>query len=175
MPARDNPKVEEQAYRPPEETHASDMRGLLSTLDRVFSTFREQLRTEAPKPFTGNAKIAADTFNDIVAGLKFESRRPGAVTIEATHVSPTEIELRWTDIPTNADGYRVERCQGYNCQDLDEIARLPSTARSFRDANLSERTLYRYRVVAFDARGETSSNIVEVTPGTRRHENKETR
>jgi len=165
MPARDNPKTEEQAYQPPQDPHASDMHRLLSTLDRVFSTFREQLGTEPPKPFTGNAKIAADTFNDIVAGLKFESRRPNPVTVEAIPVSPTEVDLRCVDVPTNADGYRVERCQGYNCQDLDEIARLPSTARSFRDVNLSERTHYRYRVVAFDGRGETASNIIEVTPG----------
>jgi hypothetical protein len=164
MAGKDNIKAEEYTHRPPEETH-TDTRKLISTLDGVFSAFREQLRTEAPKPFTGGAKIAADTFNDIVAGLKFESRRPGAVTIDATRVSPTEVELEWQDFQGNADGYRVERCQGYNCHDLDEIARLPSTARSYRDTSLLEQVAYRYRVVAFDARGETPSNTVDV-PGS---------
>jgi hypothetical protein len=160
MPAKDSVKTGEQAYRPPD---GSDLRGVIDTLDRVFSTFREQLRTEVPKPFTGNAKIAVDTFNDIVAGLKFESGRPRAVTIQARKASATEVDLTWTDVPNNADGYRIERCQGYGCQDLDEIAQLASTARSFRDANLSDSTTYRYQVVAFNARGETASNIVDIT------------
>jgi hypothetical protein len=163
MQDKDSTNTEEQGLRRPEHMYGSDMRGLLSTLDRVFSTFREQLQTEEPKPFTGNAKIAVDTFNDIAAGLKFQSLRPRAITVEVTNVLPTEIELTWTDVPNNADGYRVERCQGCGCSDLDEIARLPSTARVFRDTNLSERTSYRYRIVAFNDRGATPSNIVDVT------------
>ena len=166
MPAGDNPKAESQASRPPEDTPGSDMQRLLGTLDQVFSTFREQLRTETPEPFADNAKIAADTFNDIVAGLKFESRRPGPITLQATRVSSTAIELKWTDVATNAYGYRVERCQGSGCEDLDEIERLPSTARSFRDAKLSGATFYRYRVVAFNAGGETASDIVGVNAWT---------
>lgn len=159
MPAKDNVKTEEQGYRPPD---GPDQKGVLNTLNRVFSTFREQLSTEVPKPFTGNAKIAVDTFNDIVAGLKLESGRPRAITIRAAKASATEIDLTWTDDFNNADGYRVERCQGYGCQDFDEIEQLVSSARGFHDANLSPAT-YRYKVVAFNARGETVSNTVDVT------------
>jgi hypothetical protein len=90
-------------------------------------------------------------------------------------LSPTDIELIWTDLAGNADGYRVERCEGYTCHDLVEIARLASTERSFKDFNLSTNISYRYRVVAFNFRGETPSNIVEITPTNRRDENKETR
>jgi hypothetical protein len=164
MPARNNPNAEAQTYRPPEDSHATDTQRLLNTLDRVFSAFREQLRTEEPKPFTGNAKIAADTFNDILAGLKFESRRPGQFQLQARRVSPTEIDLTWTD--ARADSYRVERCEGHDCEDFDEIAsQLPSTQRSFRDTNVPQATFLRYRVVAVDARGETASNIVGVGAG----------
>lgn len=171
MPGKDNPRVEEQAtHRPP----ADDTRRLLNTLDQVFSTFRGQLHTETPRPFTVNAQIAVDTFNDIVAGLRFESR-PRAITIAARSLSATEIELTWTDVPNNADGYRIERCDGYNCSDFDDVARLTPLARSFCDTNLSEHTLYRYRVIAFNVRGEAVSNVVEVTPATRRQDSKETR
>ena len=165
MPARDNPDAQAQTYRPSEDPHAADAQRLLNTLDRVFSTFREQLRTEEPRPFTGNAKIAADTFNDIVAGLAFQSRRPGQFSLEAKRVSATEIDLTWTD--ARADSYRVERCEGQGCEDMDEIAsRLPSTQRSFHDTNLPEKTFLRYRVVAVDARGETASAIVGIPAGT---------
>ena len=47
-----------------------------------------------------------------------------------------------------------------------QVARLPFNARSFQDSNLPERTTFNYRVVAFDARGETPSNIVEITTGS---------
>ena len=162
MSAEENLKSEEWAQRAQEGTH-SDARRLLSTLDGVFSTFRQQLGSEVQKPFTGAAKIAVDTFSDIVAGLNFESRRPRAVTISAARVSHTEVDLSWEDFPNNAEGYRVERCEGYNCHDLEEIALLPATARSFRDDGATERLSYRYRVVVFDTRGETSSNLVEVS------------
>ena len=165
MPGKDN--EEQAAHRPP----ADDMRRLLNTLDEVFSTFRGQLRTDTPRPFTGNAQIAVDTFNDIVAGLRLESR-PRAITVAARSVSPTEIELTWTDVPNNADGYRVERCDGYQCSNFDEVARLTPLARSFRDTDLSEHTLYRYRVIASNVRGEAVSNVVEVT---RRQDSKESR
>lgn len=160
---KDYTKTEEQASQsPPAPWQASDMGKLLTTLDKVFSTFREQLRDEAPRPFTGNAKIAVDAFNDILARLRFETR-PQAFKITGKALSLTEIELSWTDVAGNADGYRVERCEGYNCSDLHEVGRLASTERSYKDFNLSSNTLYRYQVVAFNFRGETPSNVFDVT------------
>lgn len=74
MAGKDNPRVEERTaiYRPP----AGDMQQLLDTLDEVFSTFRQQLQPGVPRPFPDNALIAVRTFNDILAGLRFEPRRP---------------------------------------------------------------------------------------------------
>jgi hypothetical protein len=168
MPLKDNPRSEQQVYHPPNPAPSSEMEKVLETLDRVFSRFNDRLPPAEPdKPFTGNAQIAVGVFNDIVAGLKFESR-PQPITIAARRGSVTEIDLTWTDIAGNADGYRVERCQGSGCQDLEEIARVPPTARSFPDTNLTEHTPYRYRVVAFNARGEAPSNVVDVTTGTPR-------
>jgi hypothetical protein len=162
MPARNNPNPAAEAYQPPEGTHATDTQTLLNTLNHVFSAFREQLRTEEPDPFTGNAKTAADTFNDILAGLTFESRRPSQFQLQAGRISPAVIGLTWSD--ARADSYRVERCQGHDCEDFDEIiSRLPSTQRSFRD-NVTKDSFLRYRVVAVDARGETTSNVVGVGP-----------
>ena len=169
MPSKDNPKTEEQIYQPPEAARSSDMHKVLTALDEIFSTFRTQLRDEVPKPFTRDAKIAVDVFNDMVAGLGFETR-PQAVRIEAKQLSPTEIEVMWTDTIGNADGYRVKRCEGYNCQDLNEIAQLSSRDRSFKDINLITNIVYRYQIVAFNFRGEISSNIVDITPTIRQGE-----
>uniref|UniRef100_I2Q588 Fibronectin type III domain-containing protein n=1 Tax=Desulfovibrio sp. U5L TaxID=596152 RepID=I2Q588_9BACT len=167
MASKESLKTEEQAYMSPGNENVSDMRRLLTTLDNVFSTFREQLQSVESRPFTGNAEIAVGVFNDIVAGLKFKSF-PQAITIVARELSPTEVELTWTDVANNADAYRVERCQGHNCQDLDEIARLPPTARSFLDTDLVTNNPYRYRVVVLNARGKAPSRIVDITPTPRR-------
>ncbi len=164
MPTKDDPKTEEQASQPPPATgQASDMRSLLNTLDRVFSTFREQLQGEAPNPFNDNAKLAVATFNDIVARLRFETR-PGAIKeLTGNPLSSTQIQLTWKDDAGNADGYRVERCQGGGCNPLAEVGRTGSTEQSFTDSNLSPSTTYRYRVVAFNLRGEApSTNVLEV-------------
>ncbi len=162
MPPKENPKAEEQTHEKAEGARGADMHRVLTTLDQVFSTFRTQLRDEPPKPFEAAAKIAVDTFNDIVAGLKFKSL-PSALKVAARPISLTEIELTWTDDTTNADGYKVKRCQGQYCQDFVEVKKLSPTPRSFRDVNLSGNTTYRYQVVTFNFRGETPSNIVDVT------------
>jgi hypothetical protein len=171
MPGKDHAKNEghasqEQASQPPATTgQASDMRKLLVTLDEVFSTFGNQLKDETPPPFDGNAKVAVDVFNDIVAGLRLKFL-PQALKIGGRAVSLTEIELTWTDDTNNADGYKVKRCQGQNCSDLVEVRQLSPAVRSFLDVNLAPYTTYRYQVVAFNFRGETSSNIVDVTTAT---------
>jgi hypothetical protein len=166
MPARDNPRTEEQTYEGPESARGSDMQRLLTTLDQVFSTFKTQLRDEAPKPFDRAAKVAVDTFNDIVAGLKFKSL-PTALKIAARPILPTEIELTWTDDTLNADGYRVKRCEGQYCEDLVEVIQLSANVPSFRDVNLAPNITYRYQLVTFNFRGETPSNIVNVTTTAR--------
>jgi Fibronectin type III domain len=162
MPTRNDAKAAEPPAEGPEAAGGPDIGRILTTLDQVFSTFRTQLQDEAPKAFDGAAKVAVDTFNDIVAGLKFKSL-PAALTIVAKPISATEIELTWTDDTLNVDGYRVRRCQGQYCTDFVEVRQLSPTARSFQDAGLFASTTYRYQLVAFNLRGETPSNSVTVT------------
>ena len=159
MPAKDTSKTEEAA----EAARGSDMHRVLTTLDQVFSTFRTQLQDEAPKPFDGAAKVAVDVFNDLVAGLKFKSLPPSALEVAARPRSLTTIELTWTADTINADGYKVQRCEGEYCQDFTEIKQLSASARSFIDDNLSSQITYRYQLVTFNFRGETPSNILTVT------------
>jgi hypothetical protein len=166
MPARDNPRTEEQTYEGPESARGSDMQRLLTTLDQVFSTFKTQLRDEAPRPFNPAAQVAVDTFNDIVAGLKFRSL-PTALKIAARPILPTKIELTWTDDTLNVDGYRVKRCEGQYCEDLVEVIKLSANVRCFQDVSLSPNTTYRYQLVSFNSRGETPSNTVNVTTTAR--------
>ena len=85
---------------------------------------------------------------------------PGALTapkppseLVATALSPTSIELRWKDDSDNEEGFKVERrIQG---GDFIQIAQVPADTTSFIDSNLTPTTTYCYRVMAFNAAGDS--------------------
>lgn len=162
MPAEDNPENQEQTDEAPGTAREYDTDRVLATLSQVFSTFKAQLQEQAPRAFEEEsaARVAVDTFNDIVADLRFT---PCPFRVAGRSISPTEAELTWTDDTVNADGYRVKRCQGRSCENLVAIAQLSPSERSFRDGNLAPNTAYRYQLVAFNPRGERPSNIVDIT------------
>jgi hypothetical protein len=169
MKTKNYPQSEEQSSQP-SASQQPDMNQVLATLSQVFTTFQNQLQNrpqdEAPKPFEGAAKRAVEVFNDIVIGLQLRFL-PIAPNFEAKAVSSTEIELTWTDNTNNADGFKIKRCQGQNCQNFTEIKQLASAIRVYRDLNLSNSTTYRYQLATFNARGEKLTNIVEaITPAT---------
>lgn len=134
---------------------------ILTTLNKVFATFQGQLQNQTPKPLDGAAKAAVEAVDNIVAALNFRFL-PVGPKLTAKAISATEIELTWTDDTYNADGYRLKRCQGTACGNLIEITTLAKNLRSYRDANLSGNTVYRYQLVAFNVKGEGSSDIVEL-------------
>ncbi len=159
-------QTRQQSQQPVAAGQAPDTSKLLDTLTQVFATLQSQLQNQAPKPFDGDAKVAVDKFNDIVLTLQLKFLPEPPTNLEIKPVSPTEIELRWTDGPfdtNNADGFKIFRCQGSNCQDFEEIKPpLLSNTRAYKDNNLSSGTVYRYRLKAFNSRGESAfSQIAE--------------
>ena len=165
MPVKNEPTTAEQASGTPQPPPSTDIDNVLATLKQVFSTFRDQLEQEAPKPFDGAALVAVNTFNDIVAGLQLKSRPRQPTSFGAVPPPSTVIELKWEDDFNfnNLDGYKLLRCKDVNKQDCgepsDEHAQLKADARSFVDSNLDADTTYRYRLVAFNLRGSTNSAI----------------
>ncbi len=88
---------------------------------------------------------------------------PGPVSL--TVVSSSRIDLGWAAATDNVavTGYRVERCSGSGCTSFTEVG-TPATT-SFSNTGLAASTLYRYRVRAADAAGNTGpfTAIVEAT------------
>jgi Fibronectin type III domain len=86
--------------------------------------------------------------------------------LTATAVSNSQINLAWSDNSGNETGFKIERCQGNNCNNFAEIAQVGANVTSFPDTGLSANTRYRYRVRAFNAAGNSAySNIAqEKTP-----------
>jgi hypothetical protein len=82
--------------------------------------------------------------------------------LTATTVSPSEIQLAWTDNAVNETGYYVERCTGDGCTGFGQIAALGPGANSYLDGGRSLNTAYRYRVRAYNVAGNSGySNIAD--------------
>jgi hypothetical protein len=84
--------------------------------------------------------------------------------LTATAVGSSRIDLAWTDNATDENGFRIERCQGAGCSGFAEIATVGANVASYGDTGLSASTLYRYRVRAYNANGNSAySNVAEAT------------
>jgi hypothetical protein len=80
--------------------------------------------------------------------------------LTATAVSSSQINLTWTDNSNNEQGFKMERCQGNNCTNFVQIVQLGPNATSYSDTGLARNKVYRYRVRAFNAGGNSGySNI----------------
>jgi galactose oxidase-like protein/fibronectin type III domain protein len=84
--------------------------------------------------------------------------------LAASGVSASQINLAWTDVSSNEDGFRVERCTGTGCTDFAQVAQVGTGATAYNSSGLAASTTYTYRVRAFNAAGDSAySNIAQAT------------
>ena len=84
--------------------------------------------------------------------------------LNATAVSPSQINLTWTDNSDDEDGFEIHRCQGAQCTNFAPVATVASDATTYTNTDLSANTLYRYEVRAYNSEGTLgSSNIAQAT------------
>ncbi len=83
----------------------------------------------------------------------------------AIAVSSGQINLAWTDASDNEVGFKVERAPG-GSENFVEIGTAPKDATTYQDAGLTATTSYSYRVVAYNATGnsEYSNTATAITP-----------
>jgi hypothetical protein len=84
--------------------------------------------------------------------------------LDATATSPTSIQLTWTADPTNARGIKVFRSVG-DSRHFVQIAEVNRFLTRYVDTGLSPSTKYFYRLVSFNALGDsrTTSNTANAT------------
>ncbi len=88
---------------------------------------------------------------------------PGTPTF--TNVKDASLTVNWSAPTGGASSYKIERCSGVGCSNFAEI-RIGETGTFYNDSGLTGNTLYRYRVRATNATGDSSySGIGETTTG----------
>jgi hypothetical protein len=85
--------------------------------------------------------------------------------LKATIVSPTQINLTWTDTSDNEDGFKLECKAGDAAEWKPVMGRIPANYTLFTDYGLEPGRTYTYRVRAFNAAGESGWSA-EVTTST---------
>ncbi|HYE14113.1 MAG TPA: fibronectin type III domain-containing protein [Pyrinomonadaceae bacterium] len=84
--------------------------------------------------------------------------------LTATATGSDTVSLAWADNSDNEGGFRVERCAGAGCTNFATAGQTGAGATSFGDTGLSPGTTYTYRVVAFNAGGDSApSNTASAT------------
>lgn len=95
---------------------------------------------------------------------------PGTIVapsnLSAATVSDVQINLAWTDNSTDEGGFKIERCQGINCNNFIQVATRGANVRSFANTGLAADTPYCYRVRAYaGTQNSAYSNTVCRTTG----------
>jgi fibronectin type 3 domain-containing protein len=80
--------------------------------------------------------------------------------LSATSVSPTQINLTWTDNANNEDGFILERNVTSNI--WERVAVLGANVTSFLDTGLKADTRYTYQIRAFNDVGQSQNSTVAV-------------
>ena len=93
--------------------------------------------------FITRAGVVVDTYS-----ISRDTSAPNAPTnLSATAVSPSQIDLAWTDNSTNEDGFQVE--QSTDGTNFTRVATVGPNINAYSNTGLQPATLYHYRVRAF--------------------------
>jgi tartrate-resistant acid phosphatase type 5 len=86
------------------------------------------------------------------------------LSLTASTIVSSRIDLKWTDTSSNEDGFKVERCKGAGCTNFAQIAQLGPNVTTYGNSGLTAGTSYAYRVRAFNGIGNSGfSNTARAT------------
>lgn len=84
--------------------------------------------------------------------------------LSAVSVSPSQVDLTWTDNSDNENSFRIERATAVDFSTGFVSFNSPAGTTSYSDATVAGNTLYYYRVFAVNGAGDSpESNIVSLT------------
>jgi hypothetical protein len=115
----------------------------------------------AGKTVTGGRLNVGEFLNGV--GPSPDQPPPAPSNLTAVPAVSPEIDLAWTHNASTETGFRVERCKGSKCTNFAQIVTLGRDITTYRDTVPTRKRIYRYRVRAFNAAGNSAySNIAKV-------------
>jgi FtsP/CotA-like multicopper oxidase with cupredoxin domain len=89
--------------------------------------------------------------------------------LTATLLAGPQVQLQWTDNAAIETGSSIERCTGSGCADFASIDGVGADITTYTDLTVAANASYSYRVIAFNASGDSlPSNVATITTGTRK-------
>jgi regulation of enolase protein 1 (concanavalin A-like superfamily) len=105
--------------------------------------------------------LRGDASSDVSASRPVTGTAPAAPTgVAAVAASFNQVNLTWNDVSSDETGFRVERSSGSG---FTTIVTLGSGTTNYSDTNVDGATSYTYRVVAFNANGDSPAASDSVT------------
>ncbi|MGB8981141.1 MAG: multicopper oxidase domain-containing protein [Anaerolineales bacterium] len=97
----------------------------------------------------------------LVGEFAFPPESPSALS--AALVPGPQVALQWTDNSVSETGFSIERCSGPGCVDFAQIDGVGANITTYTDPTVAASTSYSYRVLAFDADGNSlPSNVATI-------------
>ncbi|MBP1612374.1 MAG: fibronectin type repeat, repeat and LamG-like protein, partial [Acidobacteria bacterium] len=89
---------------------------------------------------------------------------PGQLTATSSlRFVRANVELRWKDNSGNETAFVIERCKGSGCTNFAPVGQAAANAVTWRDTAVARRAIYRYRVKARNASGDSGYSNIAVT------------
>jgi len=103
-----------------------------------------------------------DSFTSVPSGLVIATPDFAPANVQAYGVSPTRIDLKWTDVSSTTTSFRVER--GVDGGPINQLVTILSAGYTyFADLNRTAGHTWQYRITAVTASGWSSSTVVSAT------------
>jgi hypothetical protein len=125
--------------------------------------------------YVWHCHILSHEENDMMRSIVFNTAvaLPAAPALSLSGTPGTPVNLTWTDgtpagdpatlgNPANEIGYRIERADGAGA--FASIGSALANVTGYTDNTTAADMGYQYRVIAYNAAGESTSNIVTITP-----------
>ncbi|MBX3132003.1 MAG: hypothetical protein KF689_01280 [Gemmatimonadaceae bacterium] len=127
---------------------------LLATVGEDVTTYTESVGVSEAYRYRVRAVTAtrASGYTGIVLA---STNPPAAPTDFASNITTDKVDLVWTDNADNELGYEVERCDGTDCETFALLETLAAGSTTYRDLSAVIDTIYRYRIRAVNASGES--------------------
>ena len=114
------------------------------------STYRYRVRA-----FSSGGQSA---FSNIAEAGTAMTAPAAPASLVATATAAMQITVRWNDVAGDT-GVRIERCAGTGCATFAAVGQVAGNVTTFIDSGVTAAALYRYRVRAFNAGGDSLRRI----------------